>query len=167
MLKLSDEAVAFYRENGYTLRREPLFPPRRFKILSELFEEHLARKGDKRADELDTPHFSDRRLLDFLLDDGVLDIVESLIGPDIGLWSSHFICKEPRTGRATPWREDSSYWKGRFDQFGGIVTLWLAIDRSDRGNGCMKVIPGSHSHGFSQYAPVADSRRSTFKTQIA
>jgi hypothetical protein len=32
----------------------------------------------------------------------VLDMVESLVGPDIALWSSHFIGKDARAGRVTP-----------------------------------------------------------------
>ena len=74
-----------------------------------------ADKGDKLSDELDTPHYRDARLLDFLLSDEVLDTVEPLVGPDIALWSSHFISKDPFTGRETPWHEDSAFWNGRFD----------------------------------------------------
>ena len=41
--------------------------------------------------------------------------------------------------------------------------LWLALDRSTEENGCMKVIPGSQSNGFSEYHPV-DSSEAAFKT---
>ena len=99
---------------------------------------------EKRGDEFDTPHFQDRRLLDFLLAPQVLDLVECIVGPDILLWSSHFISKDPLTGRATPWHEDSAYWMGRLDRYDKIVTVWLALDDVDRDNGCMQVIPGSH-----------------------
>src|SRR5690606_7534102 len=141
-------------QNGYYLHAGPVFAPAKFARLCEIFEGLLANKGaDVRADQLDTPHFHTPELLEFLLDEDVLDLVEPLIGPDIGLWSSHFICKEPSIGRATPWHEDSAYWEGRFDTFSGIVTIWLAIDPADRANGCMKVIPGTHTHGFSEYQP--------------
>jgi ectoine hydroxylase-related dioxygenase (phytanoyl-CoA dioxygenase family) len=165
MAMLPADAPAFYRQQGYYLYRQPVFSPDRFLQLTAIFEELLANKGDKRADQLDTPHFHEPRLLDFLLDDSILDLVEPLIGPDIGLWSSHFICKEPGIGRATPWHEDSAYWQGRFDHFGGIVTIWLAIDPSDRANGCMKVIPATHHNGFSQYVQV-DGETNTFNREI-
>ena len=71
------------------------------------------RQAEKRGDEFDTPHFEDRRLLDFLLAPQVLDLVECIVGPDILLWSSHFISKDPLIGRATPWHEDSAYWMGK------------------------------------------------------
>jgi ectoine hydroxylase-related dioxygenase (phytanoyl-CoA dioxygenase family) len=151
--------VNFYRDNGYLLTGQPLFSPGKFERLFTLFEEHLANRGDLKPDELDVPHMKDPRLFDFLMAEEVLDVVEPLIGPNIGLWSSHFISKEPRMGKATPWHEDSAYWKGRFDRFDKIVTVWLAIDKADVENGCMGVIPGSHRNGFSEYEKMdTDSR---------
>ena len=154
-----------YRQAGYWLHHGQVFAPERLDRLTAIFEEHLAQKGSKLSDELDTPHFRDPRLLEFLLSPEVLDLVQPVTGPDIVLWSSHFICKDPYTGRATPWHEDSAYWKGRMDRYDSIVTLWLALDKSDRGNGCMRVIPGSHSGGFSEYAPV-DGKANLFASEI-
>jgi ectoine hydroxylase-related dioxygenase (phytanoyl-CoA dioxygenase family) len=163
---LGREAVAQYHDDGYYLYKQPLLPEEKFTALTGIFEEHLAAKAEKRADELDTPHFADPRLLDFLLDDHVIDVVEELIGPNIGLWSSHFISKEPRIGRATPWHTDADYWKGRFDRFSGIVTVWLAIDRSDRANGCMKVIPATHKTATSGDYLDVDSGANTFSREL-
>lgn len=151
MSKLSLEELEFYRQNGYFLHQSPLLAPQRLTELQGIFEEHLVHKGEKLSDELDTPHFEDERLLSFLLSKEVLDTVESVIGPDIALWSSHFICKDPYTGRATPWHEDSAYWEGRVSAYDQIVTVWLALDRSSQENGCMSVIPGTHRNGFSDY----------------
>ncbi|MDF2815897.1 MAG: Phytanoyl-CoA dioxygenase [Paenibacillus sp.] len=162
---LSSEDTAFYKQNGYYLYKKQLFSEEKLNRLTDIFEEQLALKGKKLSDELDTPHFRDERLLEFLLADEVLDLVEPIIGPNIGLWSSHFICKDPLVGRATPWHEDSAYWKGRLSSFGKIVTVWLAIDRSNQENGCMRVIPGTHNNGFSEYEEV-DGSRNLFRTQI-
>jgi ectoine hydroxylase-related dioxygenase (phytanoyl-CoA dioxygenase family) len=162
---LSPEEVAFYKENGYLLYKKPLFSAEKMKELTSIFEEQLAQKGSKLSDELDTPHFREERLLSFLLSDEVLDLVEPVIGPNIGLWSSHFICKDPVVGRPTPWHEDSAYWNGRLSSFEKIVTVWLAIDRSWKENGCMRVIPGTHANGFSEYESV-DSKANLFPTQI-
>jgi hypothetical protein len=153
---LSTEEVASFRKEGYLLPHRQVFGPARFAELQAIFEEHLADKGDKLSDELDTPHFRDPRLLPFLLADEVLDLVEPIIGPDIALWSSHFISKDPFTGKPTPWHEDSAYWKGRLSGYDGIVTVWLALDRTSRENGCMRVIPGTHNNGFSEYEATAE-----------
>lgn len=155
----------FYYKNGYLLTGRPLFSESKFEGLSKLFEEHLAQKGDKGSDELDVPHFKDERLFDYLMAPEILEVVEGIIGSNIGLWSSHFICKEPMVGRRTPWHEDSAYWKGKFDSFDGIVTVWLAIDRATKENGCMGVVPGTHLNGFSEYENIKDSD-STFDTEI-
>ena len=148
---LKTEEVDFYRENGYLLNQKSLFSKTKFQELYQIFEELLKKKGNKHGNELDVPHFEEKRLFDFLMADEVLDVVEDLIGPNIGLWSSHFICKEPQNGGRTPWHEDSAYWEGRFDRYDDIVTLWLAIDTSTISNGCMGVLPGTHRNGFSEY----------------
>ncbi|WP_311200702.1 phytanoyl-CoA dioxygenase family protein [Paenibacillus sp. p3-SID867] len=162
---LSKQEVEFYKEHGYYLYNKPLFSAEKMQVLTSIFEEQLEEKGSKLSDELDTPHFRDERLLDFLLSDEVLDLVEPIIGPNIGLWSSHFICKDPYVGRATPWHEDSAYWNGRLSSFDKIITVWLAIDRSWKDNGCMRVIPGTHDSGFSDYEEV-DRASNLFDTQI-
>jgi ectoine hydroxylase-related dioxygenase (phytanoyl-CoA dioxygenase family) len=163
---LSEEGIDFFRANGYFLYNKQLFSPEQLERLEGIFEEHLADKGDKLSDELDTPHFRDRRLLEFLLSDDVLDLVEPLVGLDIALWTSHFISKDPYTGRPTPWHEDSAYWEGRLSEYDRIVTVWMALEGpSNRNNGCMRVIPGSHHNGFSQYRPV-DQTAQTFHAEV-
>lgn len=164
-IALPPDAPSRYRENGYYLPCKPVFSDSQFSRLSALFEALLANRGEKRSDELDTPHFTEPRLMEFLMADEVLDLVEPFIGPNIGLWSSHFISKEPRTGRATPWHTDADYWDGRFDRSDGIVTVWLAMDGVDRENGCMKVIPGTHQNVSHTYADV-DRATNTFPITI-
>lgn len=163
--QITPSELDYYHEHGYLLHHQQVFSGEKFARLTEIFEEQLALKGDKLSDELDTPHFRDERLLDFLLADEVLDLVEPFIGHNIGLFSSHFICKDPYKGRATPWHEDSAFWKPRFDRFDKIITVWLAIDRSTKENGCMRVIPGTHVNGFSEYQEI-DADMNTFSSGI-
>lgn len=40
----------------------------------------------------------------------VLDTVSSIIGPDILLWDSTFIIKEPGDGKKVSWHQDLTYW---------------------------------------------------------
>jgi hypothetical protein len=162
---LTADDVATFRAQGYLLPGKQLFSPERLDGLEAIFDEHLATKGTKLSDELDTPHFRDPRLLDYLLSEEVLDLVEPLVGPDIALWTSHFISKDPFTGRSTPWHEDSAYWNGRMSAYDRIVTVWLALSPSNRTNGCMRVIPGTHTNGFSEYVPT-DMTVQTFHAEI-
>lgn len=160
--RLDPKQIDQFEKDGYTLFHQPVLSGDKFSRLASIFEEHLAERG---VEGLDTPHFRDPRLLEFLLDDEVLDLVEPLIGPDIALWSSHFISKPPRTGKATPWHEDSAYWNGRMSTTAGIVTVWLAIDSAFPENGSMCVIPGTHSGGFSEYQRV-DGGANIFETEV-
>jgi ectoine hydroxylase-related dioxygenase (phytanoyl-CoA dioxygenase family) len=163
---LTEDQVAFYKENGYLLTARPLFTDQKFQNLYRVFAELLEKKGNKKGNELDVPHFDDQRLFDFLMADEVLNIIEDLIGPNIGLWSSHFIVKEPKTGKRTPWHEDSAYWEGRFDRYDDIVTLWLAIEPSYKENGCMGVIPGTNGEGISTYREI-DTDNEIFTKEIS
>ena len=165
---LTGSDVEFFRANGYLLPHQQMFSPDQLERLEAIFNEHLADKGSKLSDELDTPHFRDKRLLDFLLSDEVLDTIEPLIGHDIALWTSHFISKDPKVGRATPWHEDSAYWNGRLSEYDRIVTVWLALENpSTRQNGCMRVIPGSHlGGGFSENYVPTDMSVQTFHAEI-
>ena len=75
-------------------------------------------------------------------DDRLLDVAEQFLGPDLALFASHYIAKEPFSGKAVPWHQDGCYWP--LDPM-EVITFWLAIDRSDEENGCMKVIPGTQN----------------------
>jgi len=160
--RLSPAQVDQYNREGYVIYDKPALPEAMFKRLLDIFEEDLEQYG---YDGLDVIHFRDKRLLDIVLTDEVVDLVEPVVGPDIGLWSTHFIAKPPKVGKATPWHEDSSYWDGRVSTMAGIVTIWLALDRATKENGCMAVIPGTHDNGFSHYKPV-DASQNIFSTEI-
>lgn len=147
--------VSQWERDGYLLPEGQLLPVDAFDTVSRIFDEHLAARGTAAFNELDMPHASDERLLGVALNDAVLDRVAAITGPDIALWSTGFICKLPKIGAPTPWHADSEYWRGRLDDYRNIVTVWLAIDDVDRGNGCMRVIPGSHTVA-AEYVVVDD-----------
>jgi len=145
---LSPEQVAAYHNDGYTVG-EGLFSPKDFADLKEHFER-------KFAEDMDVPHFTDTELFRWLMDPGVLDVVESLIGPDIALFTSHFFCKPAGDGKSVPWHTDGYFWREMIEPAGQAMTIWLAIDPSTLENGCMKVIPGSHRIGEGRYRRVSD-----------
>jgi len=155
--RLTSDEVDFFKNQGYLLYHKPVLPPARFEALRQHFENKLSTwaqdSGGKRPEHMDVPHFTDPKLFDWLFDPNVLDVVESLIGPDIALWSSHFITKPANTGLRVPWHEDSAYWGKVLDPM-EVVTVWLAVDPSTPANGCMRVIPGTHHNGYSQYEDV-------------
>jgi hypothetical protein len=109
--------------------------------------------ADVRPESMDVPQFQFPQLFEWLFADEVLDLVEPIVGPDIALFSSHFICKPKGNGKRVPWHEDSHYWSRMLSPV-DVVTVWLAIDPSSKENGCMYVIPRTHNtgrQGFSDY----------------
>lgn len=80
-------------------------------------------------------------LWDLVHDPRLLDPVEDLLGPDLLCWGSSFFAKAPGTTHNVPWHQDGTYW-GLCEP--RALTLWLAFTQSDRGNGCMRVLPRSH-----------------------
>lgn len=163
--RLTPAQVESYRREGFLVYNAPVFPAESFGRLKAHFETTLADlPAGTRPEAMDVPHFNDPALFEWLLSDHVLDLVEPLIGPDIALWSSHFIAKPKGDGRRVPWHEDSYYWRGRLDPM-EVVTVWLAIDPSTPENGGMYVIPRTHHHGFSDYDPV-DLATNVFDEEI-
>jgi ectoine hydroxylase-related dioxygenase (phytanoyl-CoA dioxygenase family) len=78
----------------------------------------------------------------------ILDIVESLIGPDIKLYDSQCFMKPPG-GVEKPYHQDSAYF---CIEPTDLVTCWTALDDVTLENGCMWVIPGSHRTGLLEHA---------------
>src|SRR4051794_1711420 len=101
--RLTDQQIASYRREGYIIYDEPVFAPHKFAALKAHFERNLAAlPPDVRPESMDVPHFLDPGLFEYLLSDEALDLVEPLIGPNIALFSSHFICKPKGNGKKVP-----------------------------------------------------------------
>ena len=79
-----------------------------------------------------------RRLL---YDGRILDIVESLIGPNIQLFHDQALYKPAQHGESVFWHQDNAYWKC---VPANLVSCWLTLDDVDRENGAMHLLTGSH-----------------------
>lgn len=133
-----------FQTDGYETH-DRLLTSAKFEALASFFERKLAAlPAGERPEHMDVPHLTDPALFEWLLDADVLDLVESLIGPDIALFSSHFICKPAGDGKPVPWHQDAHFWRDTIAPAGDAITVWLAIDPSTVENGCLRVIPGSH-----------------------
>jgi ectoine hydroxylase-related dioxygenase (phytanoyl-CoA dioxygenase family) len=75
----------------------------------------------------------------------ILDVVTSLLGPDVKYYSDQVIMKPAKHGSAVNWHQDSYYWP---IEPMNLVTCWLALDDATLENGCMCFIPGSHRQGL-------------------
>lgn len=85
----------------------------------------------------------------------ILQVIKAIVGPDVILLDSRFICKYPvvRTEggageEALPyvaWHQDMRYWG---IAGGPVLSVWLALDDSVKENGALQVIPESHCAGM-------------------
>lgn len=74
----------------------------------------------------------------------VLDAVEAVLGPDIMVYESSYLIKEPGSVKRVSWHQDLTYWGLDTDE---IVTAWIALSPASEESGCMRMIPGSHRIG--------------------
>ena len=166
--RLSADQVESYRDQGYLIVRDPILPADKFDGLKKAFEDILAAlPAGERPEGMSMLHLLHPHLFEWIFDDSVLDLVEPILGPDIAVFASHFVCKPKGNGRRVPWHEDSAYWKTQLDPM-EVCTVWLALDPSRRENGCMQVIPRTHRtgrKGYSDYAPV-DATENVFPSEI-
>lgn len=88
---------------------------------------------------------------DFALSDAAADVVSAILGPDIDVFQSMLILKNPGAW-GQPWHQDSLYFE--FDQQ-PQVGLWLAISEATLENGCLMVLPGSHLGPIRPHLPDA------------
>jgi phytanoyl-CoA hydroxylase len=134
--------VQQYEDDGYVVFREVLDRD----LVAEA-NDHvdwlLEQNPDLRPEDLGHPlAVDDPFWVRLVSDDRLLDIAEQFIGPDIALFATHYICKPPRTGQPVLWHQDGAFWPLEPME---VVSLWLAITDSNRANGCMRVIPGTHT----------------------
>ena len=85
-------------------------------------------------------HLDTRAVYDLIARPHVTDRVASLLGPNLLLWHSRFFDK-PAGAEPVPWHQDMAFWPLEPDL---CLSVWIAIDRVDAGNGCVEMIPGSH-----------------------
>ena len=81
----------------------------------------------------------------------VLDAVESVIGPDILVWSAQVFPKSARDPGYISMHQDGTYWGL---EGGSVTTAWIALTASTKENGCMRLLPGSH---LSKILPHSDT----------
>ena len=84
----------------------------------------------------------------------LLDSVEALLGPNILLYNTSFVIKEPHSKTHISWHQDLTYWGFNDDK---QVAAWIALSDATEENGCMHMIPGSHKVGQLPHKTTKDS----------
>ena len=150
MSGLNEAQIARYHERGYVVPEFALNPAE-VTTLRDAVDQLIENNPQIRPEHLVNAHIAKENaegvqgidaVLAFTSHPRVLDLVESILGPDIILWGCQVFCKPAGDGMEVPWHQDGQYWPIRPL---ATCTVWIAIDDSEIENGCLRVIPGSHS----------------------
>jgi ectoine hydroxylase-related dioxygenase (phytanoyl-CoA dioxygenase family) len=87
---------------------------------------------------------------DFAHSAPVVDLVADLIAPDIDVFLSQFIFKTSGAW-GQPWHQDSFYFP--FEPARPVVGVWLAVTQATLANGCLHVLPRSHTEPVHTHVP--------------
>ncbi|XP_023933360.1 uncharacterized protein LOC106152359 [Lingula anatina] len=86
----------------------------------------------------------------------VAGTMEKLLGGELYHDHAKVVIKDPFTGGAHIWHLDYGYWYLDGFLFPEMATAWIAVDKADKTNGCLKILPGSHHAGRIAHVKVGD-----------
>ncbi len=146
----SENEHAFYRDQGYYIFNRFLAPDALGACGRQIDAMLVRRHNNVPIDQMISTHQQEAWVFRLATEPLLLDMIERQIGPDILLWSSHLLCKPPRTGQLVPWHQDAPYWNitGRFS-----ASAWIAFDDITEKSGAMSVLPGWHCKGVLPIEP--------------
>jgi ectoine hydroxylase-related dioxygenase (phytanoyl-CoA dioxygenase family) len=89
----------------------------------------------------------------------LVEIIASLLGPELTLYQDQLFMKAPRVGSRQPYHQDQP--AGFYiDPPEALVTIWTGLDESTEENGCLRYLPGSHKLG-----PLSKEQRAEWEAK--
>jgi chlorinating enzyme len=137
-----DESGQRYAEQGFLSPLNALTAPEIAQLMRHVARIEASRPGWLFARGTKKPHLLLTWLNRLIRDPRILDPVERILGPHLLCWSASFFAKKAHDPGLVTWHQDSTYWGLSKPD---VVTAWLAFTPSHAGNGCMRVLPQSHT----------------------
>ena len=138
---LSARAIEQYQQDGYWFPLRVLDDEQVAANRSKLTAFEKAQGKPLAGAQRSKSHLLFEWVDELMRNDGILDAVEDLIGPDLLCWNTLFWIKEPGSTSFVSWHQDLRYWG--LDTH-DLVSVWLALSPATLESGCMRVLPGSH-----------------------
>ncbi len=163
---LSEAQIRAYEEDGLVIARG-LFDAKEVELLRGAME-HDPSVRDHMLDRLDGEGRSTRISLWNRAGDSVyglaarcdrmVDTVTRLLGGEVYHYQSKLTAKEPHVGGAWEWHQDYGYWYYNGCLRPDLLSCMIALDRSDRNNGCLQIVRGSHKLGRIDHTPLTQGQ---------
>ena len=83
-------------------------------------------------------------ILNLARESEITDRIASLIGPDLHMFGSKFYPMLSHGGTSTSWHQDNHYFGTRSHL---VLSCGIYLEDTDRSNGCLRVLPQSHTTG--------------------
>lgn len=106
-------------------------------------------------------HFKHRWAYELATHPNIIDPISEILGPNVLLWAMNFWYKAPNNEKFIPWHQDYHYWPM---EPAINATAWVTLGFSLKENGCLKVIPGTHTSYIRHVA--TDEAASTFDHRL-
>jgi non-haem Fe2+, alpha-ketoglutarate-dependent halogenase len=138
---LSASQINQFREQGYIAPIRVMSVAQALELRERL--EEFEQSNDKlRKKALNVKsHLLFPWLNDLVRNDRIVDAIEDLYGENLLCWASSFFIKNAQDPAFVSWHQDSTYWGLSKPD---VVTAWVALSESNRSNGAMQVVPGTH-----------------------
>lgn len=147
--RLTESQRRQYERDGYLAPIRVLDEPERNRFRAaylDYTERHRERlqkmTGNQKYQVFSETHFALPWVHELVTHPRILDTIESILGPNILAWNTNWFSKMPGDKAYVSWHQDGTYWKLTPPT---VVTAWVALWPSLPVNGCMRVVPGTHT----------------------
>lgn len=155
-MNLSSEQIAAFERDGFLLH-SGILDAAEVSHIRDCYMDTLERLSDEgvlenvqsgddedeafQVYQIRTAHLQHPVFRMLIHDSRLLDLVESLLGPDIRLIHYQGLYKPARSGGEVGWHQDNHYFNVAQNR---TISVWLALDDATVENGCMWYLPGQH-----------------------
>ncbi len=126
---------------------------RRDRLLAEKATSRADAQGGTTTLALEN-HLSDDLYSAIVRSERVASNMAKFLGDEVYHYHHKMMLKEPKVGGAWEWHQDYGYWYNFGCLLPTMASCYIAVDRANKENGCLQVIPYSHRIGRIDHGKV-------------